>query len=256
MLCSQLKLCAGDLGDTCPITSAVAGTSAARNIDLCTVEGVQGGSLVSGIVNSANPPVGKCRSTADCGSTDLMCSFTTEPSSLCTCSNGLDSCTQLGTCVATPCKRCNNCLQELRGFSMSAMYQTSSSVVAEAFRSYCVNSIKHPQATCAMAVAAIANSQGGNLGKRAAGLCQVLQECNKASLGSACLLTSKLAGNDTTLSSSGVLGQCTLEGLPGGSSLPGISPTGDLPSGTCDSDADCKTTGFMCSKKDMRPLCR
>jgi hypothetical protein len=257
MLCSQLQVCAGDMGDTCQITSTIAGISAERNIDLCTVEGVQGGSLATGIVRSMTLPAGKCRVTADCNNTDLMCSMATEPSSLCTCSNGVDSCYQLGSCVPTPCKRCNSCLQDVRDFARSVMYQTSPSAIAEAFRVHCLDKMKRPQATCAAAVAAITGSQGGNIGKRAAGLCQLLQDCEKANLGAGCSLSSKVAGKDTEVFSSGVLDLCTLEGIPGGSSLPGISLTGvRLPPGTCDSNADCKTAGHLCSKKDTRPLCR
>ena len=88
--------------------------------------------------------------------------------------------------------------------------------------------------------------------------CQVLGECDPSNLDPACTLTTNSLPNnnnqETALSGS-KLNMCTLEGLQGGTALPGISATGALPSSTCDTDADCISADYQCSRKDERPLC-
>jgi hypothetical protein len=253
MICSLVKQCVEDVSSSCLVSATVSGQLVTTDVDLCTQEGVVGGSQVANTLGTSVLGPQQCVTSADCNNPEMMCSLSTNAFEACICSQGLDSCKQVGSCVPTPCKACSNCLHQYRTFATANMYQTNSSIVATNFMAFCSRSRNLSGAPCNATAAVVRGSPSGNSGKRAALVCQQMGQCVPANFDASCVLRNKLLGMETQLVAP-TLDLCTLEGLNGGTTLPGISASGHLPPGTCDTDADC-TTGFFCSQADTRPLC-
>lgn len=122
-------------------------------------------------------------------------------------------------------------------------YETDATKVASQLQSFCLASGLVAPARCSSLAAAVSSSSpSGNKGKRAAFICDAIGLCNPDSItatsAGSCVLTATSvstasAASASTLSSS-TLDYCTAEGLPQGSTLPGIAPTASyLPAGTC-----------------------
>lgn len=253
-LCNQLQECAADMGANCSITSSTLGVNTPLKgpIDLCSAEGVTNGTVVMGIAPVVQIPIGHCVATADCGSPDLMCSMAST-SQMCTCSNGLDTCTNLGSCVKTPCKTCKDCVTSLQPFVTHEYSNPDQVSVSNAFLNFCVGSSRD-SALCAKVATAVNTSQYGNLGKRAAGLCAQLNECTAETNTPSCQVTVVTAVSQTSLTATPA-DMCTLEGVSGGSVLMGMSATGALPAGTCYDSADCGSTDLQCRTDSAVDLC-
>jgi hypothetical protein len=189
------------------------------------VEGIVGGAAVAGVAAAFAIPAnsGKCFSNSDCSTANgMMCSLTTNSSSVCICQDGRDVCQAMGTCVKTPCRTCNDCLREWSQFAVVQRSQTDAAPVVAAFQAACAASGR-PVAVCNAVVPLINSSLVGNFGKRSASLCKALGECDPATYGASCALSVPQAGTSMALTSTSTLDFCTLEGLPGGTTLPGVS---------------------------------
>ena len=186
-------------------------------LDLCTAQGVSGGSAVPGISPTGNLPAGACRTTSDCGSSTLMCSMDTLVTQRhCTCSSGRDSCEMVGRCVETPCKRCSDCVSQLQSFVTSQPTNTTAAAIGDAFYSACASyPLNRPAPICSVVRTFILFSKRGNLGRRAGALCGMLDACG-AAVGPECAITS----GDST----GSFDACTVGGVQGASAaLPGVT---------------------------------
>lgn len=122
---------------------------------------------------------GTCDSTDDCVAVDpeTQC-VKTQQTSLCTCSQGLESCRVIGGCVDTPCKSAKRCLKDFAPFVSQAASLTSTDALADAFAAFCVSSGRQ-QAVCDSARLGISGSFKGNAGKRAGAICSLLSECDQ-----------------------------------------------------------------------------
>lgn len=112
------------------------------NFSLCSAQGTNTGRIIpGGLVVAANRPLSldQCRTTPDCNSTDLMCTFTTT-TRRCVCdeTTGVDSCEELGACGPTPCAIYKRCFLAMQAVADSQKYVTNSTAVAQAFRTGCV----------------------------------------------------------------------------------------------------------------------
>ena len=230
-------------------------TATKKPIDLCTVEGVEGGTMLAASPATLQVPKGQCQVSADCDSADLMCSLTTTVTQSCSCTNGYDKCVDMGMCIPTPCKACNNCLQEWQVFVNSSALVDNATALAGAIKASCLHS-KRSEALCGAAAAATAASYGGNLAKRAGSICSKLQECDAVALGPSCLLSGKVTADNRPLQAAATnMSLCTLEGLPGGTIVPGIIPEGGLPAGGCRSNVDCGSSELLCSTEASTTMC-
>jgi hypothetical protein len=117
-VCNALGECVQSALVNCsltPDTSTEPATSGVPlgQLDLCTVEGVTGGTNVLGVSDSRSTPAGRCFATSDCKNPGFTCDTTTS-SLICSCYEGEDTCAVLGYCVRTPCRVCSDCLEEMR----------------------------------------------------------------------------------------------------------------------------------------------
>lgn len=201
-----------------------------------------------------------CESRGGCSfnATDGTCKLTDLPSHQCSaaltpeaCSdvisadNGLPLCQQTDTCVDN-CVLCDECVDAFAPFSASQEGVTSATDIAAAFTPFCT-SLGYTQLECGAVASLIQNSLNGNLGKRPAAICTRLNECPTSDVRN-CTIT---AGSDPTELP---LDQCTLEGVEGGTQLPGVS-NGSLPEGSCRSDADCPDPLLCDSTTNSTSLC-
>jgi hypothetical protein len=248
LLCGLLKDCAQAAGkEQCAVKvqTDATGTKTAR-LDMCTVEGIEDGTAVAGTAPSFSFTGRRCFSDADIKDDGLTCDVTTpgSTSTVCVCDAGVDTCRTLGTVVKTPCRQCNDCLKEWGRFAAQQRFQTASSAVAQAFAKECTSSGRS-LAACAAVNSSIIASTAGNYAKRAGLVCQALGECNAAAYGANCSLSAPRAASPGSLTSASQLDLCSLEGLPNGTALPGVS--NQLPTGGCDSDGEwfhvCMTGG-------------
>jgi hypothetical protein len=120
-LCRVLGDCnPSQFGLTCSLAytgdGALSATDPVGVLDLCTSEGTSTGSAVPGVKADFALASGRCLTSADCGSTSLMCSMAVTTQQ-CTCAAGKDTCVAVGYCVRTPCKICNDCLTDMRAFA-------------------------------------------------------------------------------------------------------------------------------------------
>ncbi|KAF8072463.1 olpB [Scenedesmus sp. PABB004] len=264
-LCSALGDCVSDMAN-CSISTRLIATNATATgaVSLCSQEGIAAGAALPGVAGSDGRArllaAGGCQVSADCNATHLMCSVAAGPRQLCTCSpfTGLDECSAWGSCVRTPCKVCQDCLDGVRPFISRSLFETDAVKVAASFGAYCRAAGLAANASCDAVASSIAAS--GNTGKRAGKLCQGLGLCDAAAVGGGAaapcsLAAPKLAEPARELTGSS-LDLCSAEGLEQGTVLPGVAaPSSALPASTCDSNADCPAPGNECDRRSERPLC-
>ena len=212
----------------------------ATKLNLCTLEGLEGGTSLPGISATGTLPLNTCDTDADCNSADLQCSRLDERP-LCACFDGKDSCRKIGGCVTTPCKACNNCLLSLQTF-VTGHAAASAAATGADFFVLCTESLRYSIPMCTSIRDSILSGMGGNLGRRAGGLCMILGACPKQ-LPDACWLTNGAVSTPLI----GRLDTCTLEGVTGGTAVTGIVAAGTLPNRKCRATVDCGGAGFFCS---------
>lgn len=223
-------------------------------IDMCTVEGISSGSLVTGVSSTFALPKGRCHSTSDCGHINLMCDLTSTVGSVCTCDavTGSDTCIRHSGCVRTPCKVCADCLGQVAPFTYAQRYNMDKANIAASFNTFCAGLGNWTAAQCSAVAAQIAAAEKPSFGKRAVGLCRSLGLCNATLTGAAC----QMKVNATL--APGSLDACAVEGVATGSDVPGTSRILALPKDTCDNDADCQQTDpeRMCVRAETPvPFC-
>lgn len=239
LLCGLLKDCAQAAGkEPCGVKVQTNATGTKTGpLDMCTVEGIEGGTAVAGTAPEFSFTGRRCFSDADTKEVGLTCDITTpgSTSTVCVCDAGVDTCRTLGTVVKTPCRQCNDCLKEWGRFAAQQRFQTASGAVAQMFAKQCAGTGRSLSA-CAAVNSSITASTAGNYAKRAGLVCQALGECNAAAYGANCSLSAPRAGGAGSLTSTSQLDLCSLEGLPNGTALPGVN--NQLPAGGCDSDGE------------------
>jgi hypothetical protein len=233
MLCRLLGRCSpANITANCPIiTQLLSGIQVRQTLDLCTMEGVSGGSRVPGVSASAALAPGRCLNTTDCKSDTLECSMDNTVTNY-TCSQGVLNSTTQGTCVKTACQVCRDCMAATQPFAIGQATVSNGSRVAEEWLNYCQRNNMAGGAKCAEVATRIAEgAMPGNLGKRAAGLCFALGQCNTSSCG-------------------GSLGldRCTVQGLTGGMRVPDVSASMDVSLGRCFNKSDCTAPADTCDK--------
>jgi len=171
-LCRSLTEC-GELNSTC--TVGVSTGSAPQPLNLCSVEGIVGGTSVPDI--TGQPAPGSCKTDSDCGAQGTFCSMaSTQRVCSCVSSTGAVTCEVYGSCQPTACKVCSDCVAGLQGHVNSTagvVGADSAAAVAAAFQSTC-SSQGNTEQMCAASTMFIASSNKGNLGRRAGALCSVL----------------------------------------------------------------------------------
>lgn len=234
-LCQLLGTCGGNIPPTCPVvTQLLSGQPVRQTLDLCTMEGVAGGSRVPGVSASAALAPGRCFNTADCKSESLECSMA-DAVTIYTCSQGLLSNTTQGTCVKTTCQVCRDCMAATQPFAVKQATTSNASRVAEEWMFYCQSNSLASNDKCAEVAASISTGgqMPGNLGKRAAGLCFALGSCS-----------ANICGFDLQLD------KCTVQGLDlstGGMLVPGVSIDANLPFGRCFNRDNCSAPADTCT---------
>jgi hypothetical protein len=166
------------------------------------------------------------------------------------CTAGLDTATSYGLCVAkpppppvvTPCERCSSCITAIRGVvdAANASSNQPAATLAANFYIWCSAQNVYALTSCRAVQTSISSSFNGNLARRGGALCTRLGEC-ASSLASdaACRITtasnatSATGGNATlaaggnataaggSVSMTGQLDVCTVEGLSTGSQVQG-----------------------------------
>ena len=244
MLCRLLGRCSpANITANCPIiTQLFSGIQVRQTLDLCTMEGVPGGSRVPGVSASAAIAPGRCLNTTDCKSDTLECNMNNAVT-IYTCSQGVLSSTTQGTCVKTACQVCRDCMAATQPFAIGQATISNGSRVAEEWLTYCQRNNMAGGAKCAEVATRISTegAMPGNLGKRAAGLCFALGQCNTSSCGSTLRLD-----------------RCTVQGLTAleaGMAVPGVSATQDVLLGRCFTASDCTAPANTCDKSAASKLC-
>lgn len=239
--------------DKCPgLTSP--GLATPGLIDMCKVEGVDSGNLVPGVSSDDTLPKGACHTSSDCGSSDLMCDTSKYTGAVCTCDRltGADTCINHSGCVKTPCKVCADCLGQFAPFTNAQRYNQDKAALAAAFSTYCngLNST-WTAAQCSSVAQQITAAGKPSYGKRAAGLCQGLGVCDSTVIGANCMLKVNSSMD------AGKLDACSMEGVANGADVPGTSRKLQLPTDTCDKDADCQATDAEreCRRDSPVPFC-
>ena len=212
------------------------------NLDYCTVDGVIGGDVPSGVVAStALLDPGRCLSAANCTGDATQCSTASDGKQWCTCSNGTDTCRALGMCIQTSCDACKACVKRVGNF-VSQQLTLNASVVADNFVGNCTSNWGKNTNLCDSLKNATSVSYNGNMGKRAGLLCSALQECAK-DLGTSCNITAAVGSANVTRP----LGLCSIEGVNGGTPVNNIGSSITIPTGRCFLSEDCRSTDLMCS---------
>lgn len=105
------------MGPNCTIQAQIRGASTNGTFSMCTAEGIQSGKAIAGIDSSVTKNLllsnGSCMKDADCKGAGMMCSYSTRSTRhvcVCNTTTGVDECSLLGSCVPTPCRACQNCL--------------------------------------------------------------------------------------------------------------------------------------------------
>jgi hypothetical protein len=236
--------CQIDLGSPWPL----------GKVDMCTVEGITGGSLVPGVSSTPALPKGGCYSTSDCGHIDLTCDLTSTTGSVCTCDavTGNDICVRHSGCIRTPCKVCADCLGHMAPFTFAQRFNSDKDNIAASFNTYCTSLGNWTAAQCSAVAAQIAAADKPSFGKRAVGLCRGFGLCNATVIGSTCQLKVNATLAPSTLDA------CAIEGVAVGSDVPGTSRILALQRDTCDNDVDCQQTDpeRMCVRAETPvPFC-
>lgn len=168
-LCQSLAECSAATV-TCNIT-AVAGQDPQR-VNLCTMEGVVGGTAVADVSGQAAP--GSCHNNAGCPTPGTFCSLEAQ-TRVCSCDSGTGAvtCEMWGACQPTPCKVCSDCVADLQPYVTGIADNSTAPTVSAAFQVACTNK-SYPQLLCGAAASFISTSNKGNLGRRAGALCSIL----------------------------------------------------------------------------------
>lgn len=145
---------------------------------------------------------------------------------------------QYSQCKAVPscdstCTRCQQCVLRTGYFVAGQLGVNKASVVASAFKQHCIQQLYDTE-LCEAVAQDIRNSVNGNLGKRAGALCSRLQRCSHNGLNT-CQLSVRMAGQLTIRK--GMLDQCTVEGILGGTPTDAGPPA--LAGQSCFQDDDC-----------------
>lgn len=253
-LCSSLLLCGTSLSSSCmvdvsPTTSSVL-LLAAPLLDNCTATGLPGGSLAPGGVPTLTPlPAGKCTTASQCGDpAHFSCASNKQTACACS-SDGQDTCVELAECSQTLEGGCSSCVASMLAFTQQfaagkPAATINSTAVADLWAGFCKEH-KHADAVCATIKAQISASPLGTVGKQAGGLCKLLGPCApfNTTSSSVPINTQLLSGQQVRQS----LDMCSMEGVSGGSRVPGVSASAALAAGGCVTTADCKSVGLECS---------
>jgi hypothetical protein len=157
------------------------------------------------------------------------------------CSNGLDTATPYGACVAkptqpsgTPQQLCNACLKSVRSLVDTAVNNTAlnATTLPSQFGTWCTAN-NYTMEACTRVKAAVSASYKGNLARRAGSLCIRLGACSSAggytvsalsiqTVTSTSNVTNSTTNATTTVTTvtadtlTGVLDTCAVEGVAGG----------------------------------------
>jgi hypothetical protein len=218
---------------------------------MSAVEGAPTGRLVPFGFTPATLPREACTpgsSNTTCRAPYLQCSTTSQA---CTCANGIDTC--YGYCIDTPCGACNKCVANVRPFTDVNKNNPSNTSVANAWTTFCTDTLKRGSNACEFVRMQIVGSINGNIGKRAGMICQLLQDC--ALIPGDCRLVPAQFG-----AAASPLDLCTVGGTTAGVQVPGVQSTAAfLPTaGSCLDGSHCTSKpGQVCNKQittDM-PTC-
>jgi hypothetical protein len=168
-----------------------------------------------GPVSDAGLPAGACISDRQCPSGQQCSRVNT--TTVCGCNGGLDTCRDMGSCVAkpppvAPCTRCSNCLSSVAATLapvLAAGPQTAAALT-DATAAWCATQAAYSANACDALVTAVRSSLGGSLALRAGAVCDKLSACRDC--------TDALTLGSLT----GLLDVCTAEGVASGSQLPGV----------------------------------
>lgn len=185
-LCKQVGGCPSNittLPADCVITGNRTGSEANLTRDdfaqggLCTVDGWATGAVVPGIYPNSTKPSWACTTDSSCNATTNEVCSTAANKQFCTCdpATGVDSCSDIGQCVAISCATCNSCLQKTGAWISSRTTVTSASALATAWSSHCSGTLGiTATGLCDSVKNAILSSYNGNIAKRAGNLCSRL----------------------------------------------------------------------------------
>ncbi|KAF6254423.1 hypothetical protein COO60DRAFT_1665172 [Scenedesmus sp. NREL 46B-D3] len=255
--CSALQQCS-NLQSDCRLKAEAIGVDTS-SLDLCSVEGVDGGTALKDVVTVAGVPAGRCLTDADC-SADMQCN-TGNTTRVLRCSAGLDTAMSYGLCVAkppppalvTPCERCSSCITAIKSVVDAANASSSQSAgsLAAGFSAWCSAQNTYPLTSCRAVQTSISDSFNGNLARRAGALCTRLGECSSSvAADSACRI---VTGGNATLT--GQLDACTVEGVSTGVQVQGTFTGTGMPPGACVLDSDCDSSS-SCSSDQVTTICR
>lgn len=215
------------------------------------------------------PPTGPsnpyCLNSTDCHDSNLLCD-TSSPSQRAVCLDGaVESYTDVGRCLNTPCRKCQLCLADMAAHVKMVTTATDPVlvasyndpvVVADLLLKACLTKVgpgfNRTLTSCQLAVNATIDSFQGNAGKRAGLICSNMGECNAGQLTSACGLSTVNA--DSTLSvPAGALDICSPKGTNGTTAVlrvPGVEAPLDPatqrpPGGLCLQPWHCNLTTLV-----------
>lgn len=114
---------------TCQARPAAKSVHVCALQDVCSLEGVSGGSLPPGVQPSGFKPLGTCTNNTDC-SDDNMCNFSGKTICSCAPATGTDVCEPIGMCVMKPCKQCEQCYTAMQSFPDMVKSTAQANVVA------------------------------------------------------------------------------------------------------------------------------
>lgn len=124
---------------------------------------------------------------SDCAQTEGFECNRRDERDLCSCTGkATDICRKIGACRETACAACNRCINDMQGFVDQYSTIESPTMLASRFYEYCLAGGKRTAPVCNAARMSIGNSFRGNQGRRAAGICSALKECDANSLGFMC----------------------------------------------------------------------
>jgi hypothetical protein len=190
--------------------------------DYCTVEGFPGGKLLPDFYPVNRWPLGACSDDANCTGigAGLFCNKTISKA-YCTCSNGTNTCLDIGVCQPTPCTRCQRCLQTFTSqFVAANLFQPKDTVVANFNASCTALQEDKNDAICQVVTSSINGSTpNGVLGRRAGGICRALGACDLEALANCTMTVTSPDQRNAT----GALSLCRVQGVSGGTLPYGIS---------------------------------
>jgi hypothetical protein len=157
---------------------------------------------------------------------------------------------ELAECQQTTCGVCSSCIAQMLLFTQqfatgAAGATANASLVAERWRAFCASSTTYSASTCESIRGQAAASYAGSLGKQAGKLCHLLGSCSGAiATDASCPISTRLLSGQQVRQS---LDWCRMEGVSGGSRVPGLSASAALAPGRCFNSSDCKSESLECS---------